>query len=332
MAKRIYRRVAVLPSLLTLGNFACGFFSIVFALNSLFFVTRAQMMEESGASVVISAPAPDMPQLTRQQAYTQSLHSAGGSMSRSTYLLQWACAIVFIGMLFDVLDGRVARMMDAASAFGKELDSLADVTTFGVAPPVIVNALWISVMPVQSAWFGQVLVFGAIYACCGVLRLARYNIISATEDKNIFRGLPIPAAAGCVVTAVLVAYGDYPAFERVCAWLDSLIGPGMNAFQVKVNLLALFLIIPGLLMVSNIPFTHLANRYFSGKKSFTILVIAVILLAMVWHEPRLTMFCCFNGYMVWGLIAAARKHWGGQKEPIMDPVDDDDSAQETQDA
>ncbi len=322
-----YPRVHILPSLLTIGNFACGFFSIVFCLNALFFSTRGQTMEKSTDSVQVSAVAMAVSMAdakgTRDNEF---LSSPKGSLARSSYLLQWACVIIFIGMLFDMLDGRVARMMGASSEFGKELDSLADITTFGVAPPIIVNSLWISVMPVTSSWWGQVLIFGAVYAACAMLRLARYNVESGTADKNIFTGLPSPAAAGCVVTAVMVAYGDYPAIEAFCRYLDALIGPGMNAFQVKVNILGLFLIVPGLLMVSSIPFVHVSNRYLSGKKSFTLLVLAVILLALLWQEPRIVMFLLFNGYMVWGVVAAARKKWLGKKDPIIDEEPQSESA------
>lgn len=313
--RRLYRRIHLLPSLLTIGNFACGFFSIVFCLNSLFFATRAQTIEnptanrEVAAAAAQAGPAYD----SKVREHDLSVSTAEGSSARAYALLHWACFIVFIGMLFDVLDGRVARLMGAASSFGRELDSLADITTFAIAPPIIVNSLWISVMPVTSAWWGQVLIFGGIFAACGMLRLARYNIEAGTSDKNIFSGLPSPAAAGCVVTAVLVAYGDYPLIEAFCRRLDILIGPGMNAFQVKVNLLALFLIIPGLLMVSTVPYAHVSNRYLSGKKSFALLVLAVILLAMIWSEPRITLFVIFNGYMATGLFFALRQRWRDRK-------------------
>jgi|GEM_PF-275779 len=315
-----YRRVHILPSLLTLGNFACGFFSIVFCLNALYFASRAQTLspgEQTGVrGIEVGAPA----DIRKRDA--EFRNSAVGLMERSSYLLQWACVILFLGMAFDMLDGRVARLMGASSAFGRELDSLADVITSGIAPPIIVNTLWITVMPAATSWWGQVLVFGFIFAACAMLRLARYNIQDGTEDKNVFSGLPTPAAAGCVVTAVMVAYGDYPLIERVCSYLDALIGPSMNAFQVKVNLLALYQIIPALLMVSSVPFVHVANRYLSGKKSFALLVVAVIMLGLFWQDPRLFMFFCFNGYMAWSLIAyARRKWWGKTNDPVFSVVD-----------
>ena len=307
--KREYRRIHILPSLLTLGNFSCGFISIVLCLNAMFFVTRAQTLDlytegvEVSSAAVLSAGLAD----GRGVRDALTLSSPKGANARSAYVFHLACIIIFLGMVFDMLDGKVARHMGADSAFGTELDSLADVTTFGVAPPVIVNTLWIAVMPTTSAWLGQVLVFGVIFAICAVLRLARYNIQSGTADKNIFSGLPSPAAAGCVVTAVLVAQGDYAFVEAFCGGIANLIGPAMKPVQIKANLLAIFLLLPGLLMVSTVPFSHLANRYLSGKKSFAILIFAVLLAALIWHEPRLMLFFLFNGYMLVGLLAFVRK-------------------------
>lgn len=307
--RRLFRRVHILPSLLTLGNFSCGFFSVVLCLNALFFVTRAQIMDKHTPTVEVAERSIMAGTLTESRGKRDALtlSSPTGSNARAAWMFHMACIIIFLGMLFDVLDGKVARHIGADSAFGKELDSLADVTTFGVAPSVLVNTLWIAVMPVTSAWWGQVVIFGVIFSVCTVLRLARYNIQSGTADKNIFSGLPSPAAAGCVVTAVLLAQGDYVFVNAICEWIASLLGPTVNGVQIKANLLAIYLLLPGLLMVSTIPYTHLANRYFTGKKSFTVLVMAVLLLALIWYEPRLMLFLAFNGYMALGIVNYFRK-------------------------
>lgn len=313
--RKILRRVHILPSLLTLGNFSCGFFSIVLCLNALFFTTRAQMMEAGHrsperAAAAVNGEYPDLTDLTGPPP-PADLHvrtSVTGSNARAAYMLTWACIIVFIGMLFDMLDGKIARHMGADSAFGKELDSLSDIVTFGIAPPLIVTTQWIAVMPIEASWWGQVMIFGVVYAACAALRLARYNVDSGIGDKNIFSGLPSPAAAGCVVTAVLLAEGNYAFVGEVCGWLSSLSGGFVPATQVKSRLLAIFLLFVGTMMVTTIPFVHLANRYLVGRKPFAILVVFVFLLALLWHEPRIISFLMFNGYLVVGLVAAARKH------------------------
>ena len=318
-----FRRVNVLPSLLTLGNFSCGFLSIVLCLNALFFSTRAQLMEEKPGTAA-SLAVQESPEIAYDSGKARrnalAMQSVAGSRARAGFLFHWACVVIFFGMLFDVLDGNVARRMNASSAFGRELDSLADVTTFGIAPAIIVNTISLAVMPATYAWWNQVIIFGVVFAVCAVLRLARYNIQSGTADKNIFSGLPSPAAAGCVVTAVLLSEGDYGFVESVCSWLAGTDFLGTTSVQVKAKLLSFYLLIPGILMVTTVPFTHVANRYLTGRKSFTILVLAFLLLALIWHEPRLMLFLCFNGYMTAGLIAAAVNRIRGGEEPASPSV------------
>ncbi len=346
----------ILPSLLTVGNFSCGFISVVLCLNALFFSTRAQLMEEkptASVAAVASVAAAINGQVDAAQAgslqppvqseddrllnkaekrarrNSLALQTVRGARARAGFLFHWACIVIFFGMIFDMLDGKVARAMGAASSFGKELDSLADVTTFGIAPAIIVNTISLAVMPASYAWWTQVITFGLIFAICAVLRLARYNIQAGTGDKNIFSGLPSPAAAGCVVSAVLLSEGDYAWVETVCSWLVGLPFLGQEIVQVKSRLLALFLLLPGLLMVSTVPFVHVANRYLSGKKSFTILVAVVLLLILIWHEPRLMLFLCFNGYMAWGLVDWGRRQWRGDDDgaaPL--DADPDDAGEE----
>lgn len=307
--RKILRRVHLLPSLLTLGNFACGFFSIVFCLNSLFFTTRAQMIEAGHTRPAVVAETAIEGEAAEKPLSGPALRfwSAAGSNARAASMLQWACIIVFLGMMFDMLDGKIARHMGADSAFGKELDSLADVVTFGIAPPLIVTTQWISVMPMSASWWGQVMIFGVVYASCAALRLARYNVMAGIGDKNIFTGLPSPAAAGCVVTAVLLAEGGYSFVADACQWISQIGGDWISAVQVKSRILALFMLFIGALMMTSIPFVHVANRYLVGRKPFAILVVLLFGLVLLWHEPRICAFLIFNGYMVVGLAAAIRK-------------------------
>lgn len=302
--RRLFRRVHILPSLLTLGNFVCGFLSIVLCLGALLQSERIRNTERETATVkekaVAAAPARDFLAFSTEK----------NESNRAANMFHWACVFVFFGMLFDVLDGKVARHIGAASAFGTELDSLADCITFGVAPPVLVNTMWMAYMPSYASWWGQALVCGMIFAICAVLRLARYNIQSGAADKNIFSGLPSPAAAGCVVSAILLFQTDYPFTAALCDWLSALTNGHYGPLQIKANILALFLLLPGLLMVTTLPFTHFANRYLAGRRSFAVLVTAVLVLALVFYEPRLMVFLIFNGYMALGVALAAKKKWG----------------------
>ncbi|MDR1535141.1 MAG: CDP-alcohol phosphatidyltransferase family protein [Planctomycetota bacterium] len=297
--RRPFRRVHILPSLLTVGNFACGFLSIIVSLNAVYCAARPELRDADGqAEMAAALTAANFIVLNKRENHPRP----GNPFPK---LLTWACILIFVGMVFDSLDGMVARRVGAASAFGTELDSLADVVTFGLAPPVMVNAVWISAMPSSSPWLGTIGIFGFIFAISAVLRLARYNIRCGSSDRNTFTGLPSPAAAGCVAAAVLLIAGGYGSVESFAAWVAGLAGNDFTGSQAKAHMLGVFLLLPGILMITTIPFAHLANRYLAGKKSFFTLVAAVLLLALTWLEPRIMLFAGFNGYMLGGLLLAA---------------------------
>jgi len=116
----------------------------------------------------------------------------------------YAAIMVIVAMLLDGVDGRVARALNAQSEFGKELDSLSDVISFGVAPAFIMYAVAFSEMNPAAAWIAT-----AIFPICGALRLARFNVISGVP--GYFVGLPIPAAGGVLCTLALF-HKDIPAY------------------------------------------------------------------------------------------------------------------------
>src|SRR5213594_1970932 len=107
-----------------------------------------------------------------------------------------AALAIFVAMIMDLLDGRVARLMKATSQFGVEFDSLADVVSFCVAPAFLLYSFALSGLG-RPAWFGA-----CLFVICGALRLARFNIHTGSTDRRFFVGLPTPAAAGLVVSAV----------------------------------------------------------------------------------------------------------------------------------
>lgn len=110
---------------------------------------------------------------------------------------EFAAIMVIVAMLLDGLDGRVARALNATSEFGKELDSLSDIISFGVAPAFVVYAVAYQDMNTAAAWIAT-----AIFPICGALRLARYNVSSVGAPGH-FVGLPIPAAGGVLATMAL---------------------------------------------------------------------------------------------------------------------------------
>src|SRR5216117_1486571 len=112
-----------------------------------------------------------------------------------------AALAIFVAMIVDLLDGRVARLMKATSQFGVEFDSLADVVSFCVAPAFLLYSYALKDLS-RPAWFGAFL-----FVICGALRLARFNVQTGTVDRRFFVGLSTPAAAGVVASTVLILNG-----------------------------------------------------------------------------------------------------------------------------
>src|SRR5437016_6126975 len=112
-----------------------------------------------------------------------------------------AALAIFVAMVMDLLDGRVARLMKATSQFGVEFDSLADVVSFCVAPAFLVYSFALKDLS-RPAWFGAFL-----FVICGALRLARFNVHTGAVDRRYFVGLSTPAAAGVAASAVILLQG-----------------------------------------------------------------------------------------------------------------------------
>jgi CDP-diacylglycerol--serine O-phosphatidyltransferase len=196
----------------------------------------------------------------------------------------WAKAawMVFLGMFCDGLDGRIARMTRTSSPFGAQLDSLADVITFGLTPALLMKSL---VTASFSASLAPkiVLTLAVVYVLGAALRLARYNVEStrtqASEEKHVtmvFRGLPSPAAAGVVASLVLLRH------EYALHWLDWCVLLGTPVL--------------GLLMVSRMPYAHLLNRWFDGSRPFlTVVTLAVtgLLSVLYFQETVAVLFVLY---------------------------------------
>src|SRR5438876_981817 len=120
-----------------------------------------------------------------------------------------AARAIFVAIVMDMLDGRIARLMGATSQFGVEFDSLADVVSFCVAPAFLLYTSALSSLG-RPAWLGAFL-----FVICGALRLARFNVHTGTGDRRFFVGLPTPAAAGLVAATVLLVGGEPPRWALV---------------------------------------------------------------------------------------------------------------------
>lgn len=209
--------------------------------------------------------------------------------------LVYASYAILLAGVFDVLDGRVARMAKATSKFGVEYDSIADVVSFGVAPALLLYS-WMLHGYGRVGWAGAF-----FFVACGALRLARFN--SMAEDdvpKSYFIGLPIPAAANMVATLV-IAYHDRP------FWLIE--------FMVLPLAFAL-----GLLMVSSIRYRSFKDFDLRHKRSFFWLVLLVLMLAFIAIRPEFSMAVILGYYVAWGLLREAMvalRRLTGRSRPVV---------------
>jgi CDP-diacylglycerol--serine O-phosphatidyltransferase len=221
--------------------------------------------------------------------------------------LTFAGALVFLGMFLDAIDGTLARLTRSNSELGGQLDSLADVITFGVAPAFMTIRLvqnhlsgegWLIGPDADIVWGRIIWAAAAVYVCCAALRLARFNVEmgpGTVNDHSLFRGLPSPGAAGTIASLIILhqhlihKFSDSPWFVQVAKW--------------STLSIALALLLCAFGMVSSIPYVHFANRYFRGRKNYAYLVrLAIIaVLLIVWFRETVAL-----GFLVYALSGPFR--------------------------
>ena len=197
------------------------------------------------------------------------------------FLAAWA--IVF-AIIFDVLDGRIARMTKTTSAFGMQYDSLADVISFGMAPAFLCYA-WVLKPFGRVGWMAAFL-----YLLCAALRLARFNTTKSDVQGQYFVGLATPAAAA-VIASIIIAFEDL---------FGSRVHPG---FMVAVVYILAFL------MVSNIKYPAFKKFEFRKRVSFTRFLLVVLVLYILATIPKIALFIISFGYTMFGPIG----EWSSQK-------------------
>jgi CDP-diacylglycerol--serine O-phosphatidyltransferase len=234
-------------------------------------------------------------------AVLQSIH--GMTTGEGRFFDHAALAIVF-AVVFDGLDGRIARMTNTSSSFGRELDSLADVITFGVAPSLLAY-LWGVRQVVPSGYpiienrllhFGAVICF--LFLICGACRLARFNISIDPQPRNpgrpgrkYFVGMPIPAGAG-VIAAVVHFEAGSPVHNL---WL-SVVWIALVAFT-------------GFLMVSSWRFWSGKEIDVAARKPGRLLVLVTVLLAIIFEWSRYALLVLAMVYLVSGVMARLAYSW-----------------------
>src|SRR4051794_18645958 len=249
--RRAYiRSVYFLPSMATLGNAICGF-----------------------GAMYVAALLPDVHGRDRLTNFFSMHH------------FTVAAYLIFLAMVFDALDGRLARFARHTTDFGGQLDSLADVVSFGAAPAFIALLLFkagTEKLPPPTMISRLVWAMGALYMSCAAIRLARFNVSNEHGEQHHFSflGLPSPGAGGTVAAWVLMQqdlantafeWGTDSSFGRLLGHLSALC----------LIVLPLIVLMTGLLMISNIRYPHLVNRYLRGRRSIGRLMLVLIVLLLI---------------------------------------------------
>ncbi len=189
-----------------------------------------------------------------------------------------AALAIFVAMVLDGLDGRVARLTNTQTAFGAEYDSLSDMVAFGLAPSLVMYVWSLSGLG-KLGWLAAF-----VYTAGGALRLARFNTQVGTADKRYFQGLPSPAAAAVVAG---------------CVWVGVEFGiPGADLSYLTAGLT----VVVGLLMVSNVRYNSFKEVDFRGKVPFFSIVVIMLAFAVLLVQTQLVLFLVFLVYAVSGPV------------------------------
>jgi CDP-diacylglycerol--serine O-phosphatidyltransferase len=267
----LVRRIAIIPTLLTLGNAVCGFASIAYA----------SKIEPTGDA----------------QAYFA--------------LSGW---LIMAAMVFDALDGYVARLSKSASNFGMELDSLCDAISFGAAPAFLVMRMgpgWERLMGLHQT----LAIVATLYMVCAILRLARFNVETTTDPSasKRFRGLPSPGAAGCLASLAILR-GELAGRS-----------PLLDAFHLEAGVVRAWIelwalggtLAVALLMVSRVPYPHLTKQILRGRRPFRHLIqviVAGFLLVLIRDLALVLLF------WIYALGIPLRYAWGRNLQHNTNPL------------
>jgi CDP-diacylglycerol--serine O-phosphatidyltransferase len=204
-----------------------------------------------------------------------------------------AAIAIFAAMVLDGMDGRVARLTNTQSAFGEQFDSLSDMTSFGVAPALVMYE-WI--LHDLGRW-GWAAAF--VYCAGAALRLARFNANLGVIDKRFFQGLPSPAAAALIAGFVWLAIDNKLQINDV--WLPWV------AFGLTVY--------AGLTMVSSAPFYSGKSFHLARSVPFWVLIVAIVLIFLVSSDPPIVLFVLFCCYALSGYVYWAWRWYRGEPNP-----------------
>ena len=202
-----------------------------------------------------------------------------------------AAIMILISCVFDILDGRVARLTHTTSQFGMEYDSLSDLVAFGVAPGILIFK-WSLQSIGRLGWLACF-----VYIACGALRLARFNVhVRNGKEVSYFKGLPIPAAASFIACIIL---------------FSKMISLHWNPLFLLISVYVL-----SFLMVSNINYLSLKGDELSQRKPFNVLVTTVLLLVFIAYRPKLIIPILVLAYVVSGPLLSLYRLYREKRIPV----------------
>jgi CDP-diacylglycerol--serine O-phosphatidyltransferase len=282
-------RNVLLPNLVTVGNGICGFAALVV-------LFKADVKPGGGPA---SAEA--------------SAYFAGAA---------W---LILLGMVFDVFDGKVARMSGGSSALGAQLDSLCDLITFGLVPALMMLRLNMGYSPI---WQRVVWSFSLAYFLGAMLRLARFTAENEPDEGAhlAFKGLPSPGAAGCISSLVLFYIYIYDFKEKELQWMSGMSELIKRDLQSAVAYIPVALPVLGLIlgftMVSNrLLFDHIGSRFFNRKHSFDFFVYVIFGVILVAVVPEIILPILFLGYLLYTPAKLALRHFfPARRAKVMDDL------------
>ena len=250
-------------------------------------------------------------------------------------MLFLGASLVFVAMVFDMFDGKVARMTHTSGPFGAELDSLADAVSFGVAPAILIHRLVLG-QPGVFAYGERILwLVTVFYAVMAAIRLARYNVEHSDEATPWFRGLPSPGAAALVCAWIIFHQFTqlHPELE-LSRWLvnTGLVAPqpwsGLESLDPFRWALIGVTALSALLMVSTVRYPHVGNSLF-GRISFrSMIVLLLVISALLFFPLPYVLFVATTSYVAWGLFSGSWEVWRNWRQGRGPLVDEDEAEAE----
>jgi CDP-diacylglycerol--serine O-phosphatidyltransferase len=261
-------KIYFLPNLMTAGNLACGFFAVLMIFFGMIEVNRV---------VEIKKAAGDL-----KDYYMPG--SEYFQISKKYY--EYAILLIFGSCLFDLLDGRLARLGGQDSPFGREFDSLADIVSFGMAPAMLVSKAVLFALPSNIGW-----ILAFVYLLCGAMRLARFNCLAALPKKpnssTDFRGIPIPMAAGFIASLTFLIIDVYRTDRDLGFWKYALAAAmlGLSA-----------------LMISDVRYPSFKKVDLRTRSTLWAIVIAAVIVVITVKFRYVMPVVLFSVYLLYGLI------------------------------